>query len=215
MCNQKNDYLNLSLDNKQLIPRVLERLHVLRAQDAIVQAQPIGMMRIALGNQLNATSGLFLHIWFPGLPMQATGGPFAHTHVFHLKSKVLKGEVRNVVYSPVSNPNGTHKLVQALCEQDYCSLEQKVIFDRVNMEIVDIQDIHTGETYEVPKDVFHETIIKNNDTVMTIMEKSCIENCSPIAAIPYNLPISAELFDRNQLDQDIAWKQIIALLEEL
>ncbi len=215
MYNKANDYLDLSWDNKQLISKVLERMRTLRIQNSIIQAQPIGMMRIALDNQLNATAGFFIHIWLPGLPMQATGGPFAHTHVFHLKSRVLKGKIRNITYLPVKSQKGTHKLVRALCEQNYCSLEQKEILDRVDMKVVEARDICAGETYEVQKDTFHETIIENNDIVVTIMEKSGIEDYSPIAAIPYQQPISAELFDRNQLDQGAAWKQVIALLEEI
>lgn len=207
--------LDLSQDNTQLIPCILENIYMLRNQNSVVQAQPIGMIRIALQNQPNATGGFFLHIWMPGLPMQATGGPFAHTHVFHLRSKILKGKIKNIIYTPVSTPNGSHKLVKAICEQDYCSLEQRDIMDRVEMSIVETKTIRAGEIYEVAKDTFHETVIDNSNIVVTIMEKLNIDNRSPIAAIPYHLPISSELFDRNQLDQNTIWKQVITLLEAI
>lgn len=204
---------DLSVENSILIPALLKRIDELEAMGVKVQAQPIGLMRLALNNQNNAAEGPFLHIWIPGLPIQKTGGPFAHTHVFHLRSKVLIGKLTDITYTPTSDPNGAYKLVQGHCRQDYCSLSD--IIDRVCMNKKNIRDIHAGQTYEVPKGIFHLTSLKKDAVVMTLMQKIDVDKADPIVAVPYHLPISNESFNRDQLDQQAAWTQIRSLLRHI
>ncbi|HVT62367.1 MAG TPA: hypothetical protein VHD33_02620, partial [Legionellaceae bacterium] len=64
----QNSYF--TAETHQLTRILLQKLNALRAQKCIIQAQPIGMMRIALNNQANSDEGFFLHVWLPGLPMQ-------------------------------------------------------------------------------------------------------------------------------------------------
>ncbi len=201
-------------EREALLPYLFGKITELSKQERTLQAQPVGMIRIALNDQPNASNGFFLHIWMPKLPV-ATGGPFAHTHVFDLTSRILKGKIKNIVYLPRSNPNGSHKLTQATCEQDYCAFMQDKILGRVDMDIVEEQTICEGEIYSVPKNIFHETVIEDNEMVVTLMEKSNVDNRSPIIAVPYQVPISSQLFDRNQLNQKIFWKQILALFEDI
>ncbi len=203
----------LSQDFKTIVSYLIEHLKTLRASGAIIQAQPVGMMRLALGQQENAADGLFMHVWRPGLPMQATGGPFAHTHVFDLTSRVLKGYIRNVLYQPQANPLGTHKLITAICEQDNCSLEQSRIIDTVDMVVTHTEDVYPGESYDVPKHVFHESLIQPDGVVVTIMQKKNVEYVSPVAAIPIELPINPKSFDRNQLSQTEAWQEVMEIVE--
>ncbi|MCR9192217.1 MAG: hypothetical protein NXI01_06105 [Gammaproteobacteria bacterium] len=213
MSNTANESLDLSGNHQQLIAYLLDKMDILRSQAASIQAQPIGMMRVALNNQKNAAAGLFLHVWQPGLPLQETGGPFAHTHVFHLKSRVIKGSLKNINYEMVPNQHGSHNIVSGICKQEYCVLEKDTATDLADMNITEIQEIHAGEVYDVPKGIFHKTVIEENETVITLMQKSEVEDASPLLAIPKKLPISLASFDRNQLNQETAWERLIELLK--
>ncbi len=206
--------LNLNDDNATLIPMLLERLEELSNIGGFVQVQPIGMMRISLNKQNNNQEGLFLHIWAPDLPIQATGGPFAHTHVFDLESKVIRGEITDTTYTPISNKKGNFKIVKGLCLQDYCSLDEEII-DRVEMEVETVRKISAGTAYRVPKGKFHLTNIGGDGLAITIMKKSNVENASPLLAIQNNVTLSKEHFDRNQLDQRLAWKRVKKLIMSL
>lgn len=201
--------MDIYSDKSIIIPTLRRKINQLQSKGAIVQAQPLGLMRVALEEQKNSDSGLFLHVWMPELPIQE-GGPFIHTHVFHLTSRVLLGNLTDVSYKSILDSQGNYQLVSGKCAQDYCLLTD--VLTRSQMEITRTLKLSEGEIYEIHKGNFHTTLIPASSTTMTLIRKSDVDDADPILAIPYGLKIAKTPFMRNQLDQDFAWRKIDALL---
>lgn len=204
-----NEVISLNESSTTLIPKLLRRLDVLESQGVMIQAQPLGFMRLALEGQKNNQEGLFLHVWVPGLPVQE-GGPFMHTHVFDLESRIIKGAIQDTTFTPEPNPAGTFQLIGAVCAEDYCAP-----FDAglglVSMEKERVLDLKEGDIYTVPKNSFHSTTLLG-DIAVTLIRKYNVEDKDPILAVPVGIKVPEDTFRRDQLDQVSAWKIIRSLL---
>lgn len=207
-----NKKINLDEDIKILASVLLERVAELKSKGVLVQSQPLGFMRLALDGQKNANEGLFLHVWIPGLPTQE-GGPFMHTHVFDLKSRILLGSIKDTVYTPKSDSNGTYRLIRTRCAQDYCAPFTDVQ-DKVTMEVTEVKNMLAGNVYRVAKGDFHTTSIIGNGTAMTLMQKANVDDEDPILAIPVDTAIPEDIFRRDQIEQEFAWQKIRELLQD-
>jgi hypothetical protein len=203
------EILNLRAERAILIPALQERIDFLETHGAKVQSQPLGFMRLPLRiGQRNNEHGQFVHAWMPGLPLQE-GGPFPHTHVFHLTSRVVRGRVIDTLLQPVENPTGAYKLVPAKCSDDHCKPLE--CYSRVDLHSTRETTIEQDEVYEVPKGTFHTTTVLG--VALTLIEKSNVDESDPILAIPVHTSIPQEQFRRDQLDQRFAWEKIRELLE--
>lgn len=112
-------------------------------------------MRLALRiGQKNAEAGQFLHVWNPTLPKQP-GGPFIHTHVFHLRSRVVHGLLIDTTYEAVDDPNGDYKLILASCKESHCQPHGTEA--RSSLRQMRRLDVRPGQVYEVEKGLFHST----------------------------------------------------------
>jgi hypothetical protein len=205
------DNLNLKDNFKILIPALLKRIDILKTQGVLVQSQPLGFMRLALDGQKNNEEGHFLHIWMPGLPTQE-GGPFMHTHVFDMESRVLLGSIRDVMLVPKEDPNGKYQLAGAVCKEEYClPFKQE---GNVNMEVSRVLDVGQGEIYKIEKDNFHETVVADDGVTVTVMRKYNVDQKDPVLAIPVGIEIPKDTFRRDQIDQEFAWNKIQELLNK-
>lgn len=207
------DSIDIQADLKSTAALLLKRISVLELAGTLFQSQPLGFMRLALDGQKNNEPGHFLHVWMPGLPTQKHG-PFRHTHVFDLESKVLIGKIKNTIYNPKANVEGEYQLVGATCAQDFC-LPAKDTQGAVDLEISDTFEISQGATYQVLKGKFHDTTVIGDGVALTLIRKYNVEQKDPILAIPTGVAIPTNTFNRNQIDQDFAWLQIRKLLETL
>ena len=206
------DIFNVKIEFCEVIKQVITRAYELQRKGAIIQAQPLGMMRLALEGQNNADSGLFLHFWAPDLPKSLKKPPL-HTHVFHMRSRIIKGMITDTTYRAIPDKTGDYQLVDAECTQEYCSMLNNL--QRVRIEIESVRELVSGEIYEVPKGDFHLTSLPNDvQTAITIMEKSMVDRVNPVLALPYKSQIDNTPFDRMQLDQKAAWKRILESLHD-
>lgn len=201
--------LDLYLSYSDIIDALIETTNMLCAQGIEVQSQPNGFMRLALEGQKNAEEGLFLHIWLNELPCQK----YLHTHVFHLTSRVIKGKIKDMQYSPEFNSDGKYQLVTSQCTEDSCLIQDRI--SKVNMKLIRTLYASTNDIYEMSKKSFHISYLcDSTPSAITLMKKSDIENESPILAIPIGTHIPTKAFNRKQINQDFAWKTIKKLLLE-
>lgn len=192
-----------------IIPKIIARIKNLEATGMKIQIQPLGFLRIPLEGQLNADNGLFLHLWSPSLRRQ-TGGPYIHTHVFDMRSKILLGTVIDKQYQALIDSNGNFQLITGACRQTTCSLIASE--GRANLAITSERTHKPGDLYQLPKETFHITEIPANDVAVTLMEKSAIDAKDPILAVPIEQGIPSEVFDRENVCQAAAWDLTYELL---
>ena len=208
---QQLGLIDLHLPAQQLKDQLMVRLETLRDRGERIQAQPLGFMRLALGGQLNSADGQFMHIWIPGLPTQR-GGPFQHTHVFDLESRILMGTIADITYSIQDNDQGDFVIVDAVCAQDACT--PNAGRRRANLLEAETRVFQAGEVYTIPEGVFHQTK-PMTDPAVTIMEKRNVRLSNPLLAIPIGTVIPSESFVRDQLDQQWAWDTVLQLVSQV
>lgn len=208
-----NNEIDISADLNTLSQVLLERLDFLQTQKIQVQSQPLGFMRLALDGQKNNQDGYFLHVWIPGLPTQKDG-PFKHTHVFNMTSKILLGKIRDTLYTPIVDDSGKYQLITAECKENYC-LPSERVQEKINIEVEKTQDMSAGDTYRVAKGSFHDTTVLGNGVAVTLIRKEDVENKDPILVVPIGVEIPKDVFRRDQIDQDFAWKTIKELLNQI
>lgn len=202
--------INLYSNYNDLILILLETIEELCTSGTEVQTQPNGFLRLALCGQKNSENGLFLHIWMPNLPCQK----YPHTHVFHLTSRVIKGEIKDMLYMPVIDENGPYQLIKSQCTEESCLIVGEIV-NKVKLNLIREMNLTTGDVYEVEKDLFHiGHLVNNTEIAITLMEKSQAENNQPILAVPTNQTIPRKAFSRKQIDQDFAWDVIKKTLRE-
>ena len=201
-----------TVNSSELIKITIDKLQQLRLSGAKIQAQPLGMMRIALDGQRNADCGMFLHFWAANLPKSMSTPPI-HTHVFDLKSRIILGEIRDTILKPILDSDGAYQLVKSRCAQEHCTITNKL--GRANLKIDTVREFSPGDIYEIPKGNFHVTSPqKEGKIAITIMEKYRIDDEDPILAIPHGDEINTTPFNRLQLNQELAWKTIMGSLNK-
>lgn len=207
------DIFNTSISSNQMIYALLEKLTELEQSGVIIQAQPLGMMRIALDGQQNAENGKFLHYWAADLPKSMENPPL-HTHVFNMRSRIIVGKITDTTFKITHDIDGMHQLIQAKCTQDYCAMVSSI--QRVRVDTECIRELKAGDIYKVAKDVFHVTSFDSkNDVAITVMEKSDVDKSDPLLIIPYSTnEVDLTPFDRTQLDQKGAWERIKKTLSD-
>lgn len=208
-----NNEIDIHADLKTLAQVLLERIDFLQSQNIQVQSQPLGFMRLALDGQKNNQDGYFLHVWIPGLPTQKDG-PFKHTHVFNMTSRILLGSIRDTLYNPIVDENGGYQLITAECKENYC-LPSERVQDKIHIEIERTLDLSAGDTYQVAKGSFHDTTVLGDGIAVTLIRKENVENKDPILVVPIGVAIPKDVFRRDQIDQEFAWNTIKELLNQI
>lgn len=114
-----------------------------------------------------------LHLWPEG-PRHVTGMPaFIHTHNCHVESRILKGQLTNILYNVVADPSGSHPLYEVEYGGDrYATSTSNLLFKtatRVNVAIQQ-QDTYTcGDTYHVERYAYHEAVISSQQATSTLV----------------------------------------------
>lgn len=121
-----------------------------------------------------------LHFWPKGQRV-VTGMPaFIHTHNCHVESRILKGQITNILYNATADSTG----FQPLYEVDYSgdryaaatsnSLRKTVT--RVHVATQRRNRYVCGETYNVERNAYHEAVVSDRDSTSTLV---CMHGRSP------------------------------------
>jgi len=117
---------------------------------AVLHSHPLGfkVARISNGNV-----HLRIHLWSGRSTDQA--GFEVHNHSFDLKSHVVEGKIRRVIYAAHEGPSGDRSIYQVAYEEGHSILRKTAIVVRLKKLR---QEIHpAGTTYSVPAGALHET----------------------------------------------------------
>lgn len=114
-----------------------------------------------------------LHFW-PNGPRVVTGMPaFIHTHNCHVESRILSGQLTNIIYNVTADPAGA----QPLYEVDYSgdryaassSNRLQKTTTRVHAAIQRRNTYTCGDTYNIERNAYHEAVVAERDAASTLV----------------------------------------------
>ena len=113
------------------------------------------------------------HVWPQGMRLiSGMPGPI-HTHDKFVDSRVLKGELTNVVYSIVEAPAGGSPVYEVEYPTDKYDPQATNLLKRssarVDASAIGEQFVPAGERYSVPAHVFHQAIVLERVCTCTIV----------------------------------------------
>ncbi len=132
---------------------------------------PHGFYVVLLGR--TETEEWRLHFW-PHGPRIVTGMPaFIHTHNCHVESRILKGQITNILYNVSADSTGC----QPLYEVDYSgdryaaatSNRLRKTATRVHVAIQQRDTYTCGDTYNVERNAYHEAVVSDRDFTSTLV----------------------------------------------
>lgn len=102
-----------------------------------------------------------------GLPSQI------HTHDKHVDSRILSGELTNVIYDVTQGDNQIHPLYEVSYEGDRYKSETsnclRLTSKRVNPTERERQAMQSGDSYHIDRHVFHEAIVPDDISTSTLV----------------------------------------------
>jgi hypothetical protein len=121
-----------------------------------------------------------LHLWPQG-PRVVTGMPaFIHTHNCHVESRILKGQITNILYDVAADSTGGQPLYETDYGGDrYAAATSNILRKTATRVQATIQRRGTqtcGDTYHVERYVYHEAVVSDRDATSTLV---CMHGRSP------------------------------------
>jgi|GEM_PF-1670750 len=173
-----------------------------------IQVYPLGFLRLPFMENRHQ-NGHALHVWMNDSPWKDEFN--LHTHIFHLRSRVLRGQVRDKAWSVLADQGGRYRLVRPQYQEGRMVLDEG---ERVRVEQGESRDFSQDEVYAVEKGTFHSSEV--NDGTVSLIEKSQVDPTKdPLVVLPVDMPTQDGGFDTSQFPQDEAWKIVHQTLQEL
>ena len=115
-----------------------------------------------------------LHIWSPEFPATRVVNAQIHDHRFTFTSKILMGELHNVVYACTPYEKGEHMLSEVYCG-GYDKTKEPKPLHRIVMQRIEPEVYKPGDVYEFGgSGNFHET--KCHGLTVTVMTKTAVDD---------------------------------------
>jgi hypothetical protein len=174
------------------------------------KTHPLGFYAINLGSN-HKNVNLRLHIWNGDLAPQ-NQNLMIHNHVFNMKSLVIIGQLTNVIYEINGDKNGTpcftyntsynktQSLLTKVCSKSYLSEKR-------------CHDVMSGEYYSLDKDLYHESILKDDNYTATLLRTELNETLNPIVISKEDLGDKI-VFNRTSMELNVGINLIDELFEK-
>jgi len=153
-------------------------------KDWLERENPICLMHphgffVALLGQSDTEEWRF-HFWPKGSRPVSGMHAFIHTHDRHVDSRVLQGELTNIIYDATVTSTDGHPLYEVNYDGDrYASATSNSLRKsgaRVQTKIRSRRTIKSGHTYHVERHDYHEAVISEQFSTATIV---CMHGRSP------------------------------------
>ena len=147
---------------------------------------PHGFYVVLLGR--NAMEEWRFHFW-PNGPRAIVGMPtFIHTHDRHVESRILQGQLTNVVYRATSVSTGGQPLYEVSYGGDRYALATSNLLQKTNTRVQPViqrrETMGCGDLYHIERHSYHEAVISEQLTTATIV---CMYKRSPGAVMVIGL----------------------------
>lgn len=158
----------------------------LKRENPICLMHPHGFYVALLGR--TETEDWRFHFWPLG-SRAITGMPaFIHTHDCHVESRVLKGQLTNILYDVAAVPSGGQPLYEVGYGGDrYASATSNFLRQTTTrvQPIIQCRDtIGCGDTYHVERHAYHEAAVPERLATVTLV---CMHGRSPGAVMVVGL----------------------------
>ncbi|MBE1465204.1 hypothetical protein [Kibdelosporangium phytohabitans] len=143
---------------------VLDEVASGRGETAAIR-HPLGFLCLPVHRQ--GDEGVCVHLWGPLWHTSLTTLP-THCHSWELLSCVLTGELHNQVISVIDdNAAPTHRVFEVHSSAD--GDEIRPTARRVRHETASVDVYRSGDCYELPAGVFHQTVVPDlTELVVTV-----------------------------------------------
>lgn len=114
-----------------------------------------------------------LHFWPKG-PRIVTGMPaFIHTHNCHVESRILKGQMTNILYDVTADSSGCHPLYEVEYSGDrYAAVTSNSLRKtgiRAHAAVKRRNTYKCGDTYNIERNAYHEAFVSDQDSTSTLV----------------------------------------------
>lgn len=114
-----------------------------------------------------------LHFWPKG-PRVVTGMPaFIHTHNCHIESRILKGQITNILYDVTAAPAGLHPLYEVDYSGDRYAAATSNRLRKTSTRVhtaIRRRDTYTcGDSYSVERNAYHEAVVTDQNSTSTLV----------------------------------------------
>lgn len=160
-----------------LIPAVRSHVEQLLRDGIKIAQYRFGFYRVPFTTS-RLEEGISLNVWLNELPAEH----LPHEHIYHLRSRILKGSLTKHLWEVNADPNGPYQTIRAICDET-TSRDVKLP-QRVSLACSESKTFTAGGMYEIPFGQIHTTTINSFPTV-TLVEKTGVrEDVQPIHYAP-------------------------------
>jgi hypothetical protein len=150
----------------------------LERENPICLMHPHGFYVVLLGR--NETEEWRFHFWPKGSRTIAGMPAFIHTHDRHIESRILQGQLTNILYDLITVPAGGQPLYQVSYDGDrYASATSNFLRQtttRVQPIIRNRYTMGCGDMYHIERHVYHEAAVPVQLATATLV---CMHGHSP------------------------------------
>jgi hypothetical protein len=139
---------------------------------------PLGFIHVKLA-QGEVNDSFRMHVWSSAYRDSREQGEKIHDHLFHIKSRVVFGSIKNVRYQFIPKVGGGHRVVQVDYAPQHSSLRETGIYG--NLEEVSGDLFQAPTEYMVSKFELHETFLAASDLALTVVHTTEPEDYKPRA----------------------------------
>lgn len=132
---------------------------------------PHGFYVVLLGR--TATEEWRLHFWPKGARIVAGMPAFIHTHNCHVESRILTGQITNILYNVTVESSGGHPLYEVHYSGDrYATATSNSLRQtgrRVHAAIQRRDTYKSGDVYSVERNAYHEAVVSEQSSTSTLV----------------------------------------------
>lgn len=171
-----------------------------------VVRHPLGFIRVPLPGLCDEQSDINLHIWPAHLKLN--DGNDIHYHVFEMRSRILAGGITDVMYGSQTVPRGTEgALWRYEVRYDHGQQDHGMLDTGISVALTELarRDMNPGENYFVPRGVFHKTILKPDQTTLTLIDRWGHDHSLPCYVLCQPNSPERFVYEPKLVEWDEAW----------
>lgn len=196
------------------IPELGEWLRDLRRAGRVIEAHPLGFLRLPLTDLNRLMPGFYLHVWpaWPGKRQDVDSE--VHCHVFDLESEILVGALTNKEFEVQADPTGEYEVLEA--QYDGALSHRLPTQRRVHCAERSSLTYVAGDRYWMARGTYHLTLVLHRPTVTLMRKYNVDDSLHPLNLRRAGQAVSGPAsFDHSQLDQERAWSTVFESLAEI
>ncbi len=155
-------------------------------ENPICLVHPHGFYVVLLGR--NETEEWRFHFWPKGSRAIAGMPVFIHTHDRHVESRILQGQLTNILYDVAAVPTGGRPLYEVSYDGDRYASATSNVLRKTTTRVYPIaqrnETMRCGDMYHIERHAYHEATVSEQLATATLV---CMHGRSPGAVMVVGL----------------------------